>query len=110
MEANACLGCRFGSVKINISVPQKCDEGRLARETKAFASKIAVMTRQKPVHYTVTYSERQKFAALDFAVNCSCILNVDKRDCSNYNPSKTCRIMHIRPSKSSSLEVAQKIC
>ncbi len=110
MEANACLSCRFGSVKINISVPHKYNAGKLTKETKAFASKIAATTRQKPIHYTVTYAERQKFAALDFTVNCSCILNVDKRDCSNYNPSKTCRVMHIHPSKPSNIEVAQKIC
>jgi hypothetical protein len=110
MEANACLGCRFGSVKVNVSVPQRYDADRLAKETKMFVSKIAATTRQKTIHYTVTFAERQKFAALNFTINCSCILNVDKRDCSNYNPSKTCRVMHIHPSKPNSFEVAQKIC
>jgi hypothetical protein len=109
MEANACLGCRFGSVKIDILAPQKYDSKKLAEETRAFASAVTALTKQKPIHYAVTISELKK-SAIDFKVNCSCILNLEKTDCSNYNPSKTCRIKHLHLRKPPSIEATHRIC
>jgi|GEM_PF-2650365 hypothetical protein len=108
METNACLTCRFGSVKIDISVPYKYDPKKLAEQTKAFTSSLAALTRQKPIHYAVTFEER-KISSVDFKVNCSCILNLRKVDCSNYNPSRACRIKHLHPSNLPRLEVAKQI-
>jgi len=108
MEANACLGCRFGSVKIDISAPQDIDQKKLVGETKKFTKQIAGVTEHKRIHYSVT-TKPQKTSNIDFNVNCTCILNVKKHDCSNFNHAQNLRIKHLnRQSKLPHLEVTQR--
>jgi hypothetical protein len=67
MESNTCLGCRFGSVKIEILVPEKYNQKQFARQTKDFAADIIAVTKQKPIHYSLTFdSEQDSSEALDF--------------------------------------------
>jgi hypothetical protein len=111
LEANACLGCRFSSVKVDISVPEKYDLKKFTKETKKFASNMGAMASQKRIHYALVFdSERQKTSNLDFTVNCSCILNVKKVDCSKFSSGQNCKIKHLHYSKPSTIEVAQRIC
>jgi hypothetical protein len=103
MESNVCLGCRFGSVKIDVSVPEKYNFKTFKVETKQFASEILPMTRHKPIHYNVTFDKKQLDAAAPkFNVNCTCILNVKKKDCSKFNPTEErCKIRHLPSSNPS---------
>ncbi len=91
------MGCRFGSVKIDVSVPEKYDLKSFRAETQQFASRFLAMTKQKPIHYNLTFDKKQrKLAALEFNVNCTCILNVNKNDCSKFNPEQeNCKIRHL---------------
>lgn len=108
MEANACLSCRFSSIKLNITVPEKYDTAKFARETKKYADRLAALTKQKPIHYALNFQEQQY--GLDFNVTCACILNVKKLDCSHFNPAENLRIRHLNHNyKLPTLEVPQNI-
>jgi hypothetical protein len=108
MEANACYGCRFGSIKIDILAPEDIDQKKLVGETKKFTANIAEATKHKRIHYSVT-TKPQKASNIDFNVNCTCILNVKKHDCSNFNHAHNLRIKHLnRHSKLPQLEVTQR--
>ena len=102
MDSDVCLGCRFGSVKIEILVPEKCDLKDFAQQTRHFAAEISRVTMHKPIHYSLGINPGQDLAELDFNVNCSCILNINKNDCSKFNHAedKNCRIKHIPQIKS----------
>ena len=106
MESNVCLGCRFGSVKIEILVPEKCNINEFAEETRNFSSDIIAITKEKPMHYSLTFGSGNECSKLDFRVHCSCILNVDKKHCSRFadNMVKDCKIKHLVYSKASSDE------
>ncbi|MCL4429652.1 MAG: hypothetical protein M1167_02755, partial [Chloroflexi bacterium] len=84
MEGNVCIGCRFGSVKIEVCVPEKCSLQEFTRQTRAFASDLKAHTGQKPIHYALTFDSDKDASELVFNVNCQCILNVKQRDCSNF--------------------------
>ncbi len=98
MYSNICLGCRFSSIKIDVSIPKSYDMKNLAQETKAFSSKIVVQTKQKPIHYNLTVDNQKHENSLGFNLDCICILNIKKDDCSKFNPThqKTLRIKHIQ--------------
>ena len=98
-----CLGCRFGSVKIEILVPEKCDINEFAEETRNFSSDIIQITKEKPMHYSLTFGSASEYSKIDFRVHCDCILNVDKKHCSRFadNLAKDCRIKHLVYSKAS---------
>jgi hypothetical protein len=96
MTADECLGCRFSSVKISINVPDKCDMKTFAKETKRFSAGVAGKAKDKRIHYTLVFdSEHKKDPCLDFAVSCSCILNVKTYDCSNFNSARQLRVKHL---------------
>jgi hypothetical protein len=93
MEENACFKCRFGSVQIGIRVPEKYDADRFLRETKKYTEKLAEIIKQKQIHYALTFEAQQRY--LDFDLGCTCILNIKKQDCSNYNPTAHPRVKHL---------------
>ena len=114
METNVCYGCRFGSVKIEIVVPEKYSLKKFAKQTRDFADQIAEVTKPKPIHYSLRFDSGQDSAKLDFNVNCQCILNVAKRDCSNYSTAgRNCRVKHLKqlkpPTRKSELEIIRTI-
>jgi hypothetical protein len=95
MLSNVCLGCRFGSVKINVLAPENYDLTEIVRETRDFAASLIEAT-QKPIHYSLNFDSGQDLSTLEFRVECSCILNVDKDDCSKLTSKQTgrCKIKH----------------
>jgi hypothetical protein len=96
MAADECLGCRFSSVKISINVPDKYDMKTFAKETKRFTSGVSGKAKDKRIHYTLVFdSEHKKDLCLDFAVSCSCILNVKTHDCSNFTSAPQLRVKHL---------------
>ena len=100
MESNICLGCRFGSVKIEVLVPEDCDVQEFVRKTRLFASEMKPVTREKRIHYILKFDSEKHSLGLGFNVTCSCILNVKQRDCSNFLAcNKTGRVKHLQPSK-----------
>ncbi len=105
-RCNVCLGCRFGSVKIEILVPEKCDINEFARETRNFSSEIVAMTKEKPMHYSLTFGSATSCSKLDFKVHCSCILNIDKKECSKFSDKtdRDYKIKHFVYSKHSTAE------
>ncbi len=99
MESNVCLGCRFGSVKVEILVPEKYTHERFVRETRDFASDIAVLTKQKPIHYSLRF-DSENSSGLDFSFNCQCILNIKRKECSNFNlKEEKCKVKHLQYNK-----------
>jgi len=82
------------------------------QETRDFASEIKAVTRQKPIHYTLTFDSGKSLANLDFNLDCSCILNVKRKDCSNFvMETKNCRVKHMQSkiTKEKQIEIAQAI-
>ena len=106
LDSNVCLGCRFGSVKIEILVPEKCDINEFAEETRNFSLDIIAMTKEKPMHYSLTFASGNEVSKLDFKVHCTCILNIDKKECSKFSDGadKEYKIKHLVYSKASSDE------
>jgi hypothetical protein len=107
MASNICLRCRFGSVKLEILVPEKYDIKEFAKETQDFASDIVAITREKPMHYSLTFGTGNECAkSLDFRVHCSCILNINQNECSKFNANeeRDCKVKHFIYSKASSPE------
>jgi hypothetical protein len=52
--------------------------------------------KDKRFHYTLVFdSEHKKDTCLDFAVSCSCILNVKPHDCSNFTSARQLRVKHL---------------
>lgn len=96
-KTNVCLGCRFGSVKIDILVPEKYNLKEFVKQTQNFASGVTAVTREKPIHYALTFENHGGDSEkLNFEIHCSCILNVKTRDCSKFNPAKKeCRVEHL---------------
>lgn len=116
MESNLCLGCRFGSVKIEALVPEKCNLEELAKKTREYAADIFALTGQKPIHYALTFDSGQGSSQeLNFKVNCTCILNVKMRDCLKFNLAEgnNCRIKHLQQVKPASrglgIEVSETV-
>ncbi len=100
-----CYGCRFGSVKIEILVPDKYNQARFVEETRDFASDIIAQAGQKPIHYALKLDSGKSGSELDFRVNCQCILNVKKKDCSFHaTQSKHWKIKHLPHHKLSARE------
>jgi hypothetical protein len=86
METNICLGCKFSSVKIDITVPEKYNLKSFAKKTKEFTSEIIPISGSKPIHYSLTFdSNRNESCGLDFKVNCSCIFDVKKSECLKFS-------------------------
>lgn len=114
MESNTCIGCRFGSVKIEVFVPEDFfDIQEFLRKTRLFAAEVKPFTGQKPIHYALRFDTERDSSELDFNVNCSCILNVKQRDCSNFNPveDSNCRVKHLQNklTRERQIEVIQTI-
>jgi len=105
MESNLCLGCRFGSVKIEILVPEKCGIEEFAAETQNFTSEIVAMTK-KPMHYSLTFGSGIDQSKLDFKVHCQCILNIKQNECSKFNgvTDRDCKVKHLVYNKESTSE------
>jgi len=101
-EGNVCLGCRFGSVKIDITVPEKYDLTEFVRQKEDFASEIIPLTREKPIHYSLLFGSNGDPSKLEYKIHCSCILNVKKEDCSKFNvrEQKNCKIKHLAENSS----------
>ena len=106
MDSNVCLGCRFGSVKIEVLVPEQCDIREFADETRNFTSEIVAITKAKRMHYCITFGSGSNYSKLDFKVHCSCILNIKKKECSNFNSinESECKVRHLIYSKESASE------
>ena len=112
MDGKTCLECRFGSVKIEVLVPEKYSMAEFVKEKQNFASNLIEVTGGKPIHYSLTLDSAPQSSPLDFKVHCSCILNVDKNDCSKFNlrQDKDCKVKHLAFSKSSASEqIAVKV-
>lgn len=92
MDSNVCLGCRFGSVKLEILVPEKYDINDFAKETRNFSSNTVAITKEKPMHFSLTFGSGN-----EFRVHCSCILNVNRKECSRFAEAsaKECKIQHL---------------
>lgn len=106
MESSLCLGCRFGFVKIEILVPEKCDIEKFAAETQNFASEIVAMTKEKPMHYSLTFGSEMDHSKLDFKVHCSRMLNIKQNECSKFNgvTNRDCKVKHLVYNKESTSE------
>ncbi len=98
METNVCYACRFGSVKIEILVPEKYNLKTFAEQTRKFAADIATATQSKPIHYKLRFDSASNISNLGFNVHCTCILNVAKNDCSNFNTAAS-RVKHLKSDK-----------
>jgi hypothetical protein len=114
METNVCFGCRFGSVKIEILVPEKYNLKRFANQTRDFTADVVAVTGAKPIHYSLKVDSGQNTAELNFNIDCLCILNIDKRDCSKFNAAtgRNCRVKHlehIKPAEEPNLEVIRTV-
>lgn len=111
MESNKCLGCRFGSVKIEVEVPEKYSTEEFAAETKNFASQIIAITKQKSMQYLLTFGSINNFSKLEFKIHYSCKLNIDKKQCSKFssNKEKDCRINYLIYSKGISDQIEVKM-
>jgi hypothetical protein len=48
-KGNKCLGCRFGSVKLEILVPENCNLREFMGKTQDFAFNIISITKEKPI-------------------------------------------------------------
>jgi len=99
---NKCLGCRFGSVKVEISVPEKYNMKQFVQQTRDFASDITSVTGNKPLHYSLAFGSDEEYPEkLDFKVDCTCILDIKKKDCSKFNSkqAKECRVTHFTSRK-----------
>ena len=97
-----CLGCRFGSVKVEILVPEKYSMKQFVQQTRDFASDIAALTEKKPIHYSLTFDSGEDCPEkLNFKVDCACILDIKKKDCSKFNTSqdRDCRVTHLTARK-----------
>jgi hypothetical protein len=96
MLSNICLGCRFGSVKIDVHAPENCDVTEIVQKTRDFATTLIEVTKRKPIHYSVSFDSVQDLSTLDFRVECSCILNVAKDDCSKLSDKRIgkCKVKH----------------
>ena len=111
MNSDVCLGCRFGSVKIEILVPEKCKIEDFSKQTRDFTAEIGRVTGHKPIHYSLGFDSEQDLADLDFNVECSCILNINKNDCSKFNVAEgqNCRVKHLQqlnlPTRELNIEV-----
>ncbi len=96
MESNVCLSCRFGSVKIEILVPETYDVQEFVTETQNFASDIIATVGQKPIHYSLRFDSEHYSDGLDFTVACSCILNIKRKECSKFNQKEEyCKVKHL---------------
>ena len=107
---NACLSCRFGSVKIEILVPENCDITEFAKQTQYFSSEIVAMTREKPMHYSLTFGSSDPASKLDFKIHCTCSLNMDKKECKKFSDSqekeyKVKYLVYSKPSTSERIEI-----
>ena len=102
MDNKICLSCRFGSVQIEVLVPETCDLEKFVTETRNFASDVIAVTKEKPIHYSFTLASEQGSPELVFKVHCTCILNVNKNDCSKFNLTENndCKVKHLSYSKS----------
>ena len=111
METNVCFGCRFGSVKIEILVPEKYNLKQFASQTRNFTAGIVAVTGAKPIHYNLKVDSRQDPSRLDFNVNCSCIFSVDRRECSKFNAAtdRNCRVKHLQHIKQAEEEPSLEI-
>ena len=98
MNSDLCLRCRFSSVKIEILVPEKCKPEDFSEQTREFAAEIIRVTGRKPIHYSLGFDSEQDLTELDFTVDCSCILNINKNDCSKFNRAEgqNCRVKHLQ--------------
>jgi hypothetical protein len=94
---SVCIECRFGSILVEIQVPEKCDLRKLARRTKAFTEGLPAIISQKPIHYALQFAEGDSSDEPNFTVNCACILNVNKKDCSKFEEAvgRNPRIKHL---------------
>lgn len=101
MASNKCIGCRFGSSKIEILVPENYSIQEFAEETQNFASEIIAITKKKPMHYSLTFGSLNSFSKLEFIIHCSCILEIDKKQCAKFNSNqdRDCRIKCLTYSK-----------
>jgi len=98
MESDTCIGCRFGAVKIEIYVPEKISFREFEKQTRALAFPIKALAGQKPIHYALTFASDKATSKLSYNVDCSCILNVKQRNCSNFSfvEDKNCRVKHLQ--------------
>jgi hypothetical protein len=82
-----------------MSIPEKYDLKGFKEKTQQLAPEVLEATRQKPIHYNFTFDKKRRDASdLKVKVNCMCILNVKKKDCSKFNPSEvSCKIKHMPP-------------
>jgi hypothetical protein len=109
VSSNICIGCRFGSSRIEILVPEDYNIQDFAKETQNFASEIIAIKKVEAMHYSLTFGSLNDFSKLEFIIHCSCILNVDKKQCSklNSNQEKDSRIKDLIYSKEG---ISDKIC
>jgi hypothetical protein len=87
--ANVCMGCRFGSIKMDVLVPEKYDMKQLVAQIQILASEVTAVAASKPIHYSFTFGAgKNSLKKPKFKVDCLCIFKVKQRDCSRLNPKK----------------------
>lgn len=97
MNGNVCLGCRFGSVRVEILAPEKRDADEFVEQTRQFLTQITALTFEKQIHYSLVI-DAERGEKLGFNVQCNCILNIKKKDCSRFNltNNRDCRVTHLQ--------------
>ena len=86
-------------MKVEISVPEEYNMKQFVQQTRNFASEITLVTRKKPIHYSLTFGAGEDASKkLDFKVDCACILDIKKKDCSKFNSSAD-RVTHLTARK-----------
>ncbi len=83
MESDVCLNCRFASAKIEIYVPKKHRLKEFAKQNSDFTAEIFSLTGPKPIHSSLRLDSEQDFTILDFNLDGSCNINVNKSELSN---------------------------
>jgi hypothetical protein len=88
MDGKDCLSCKFGSVRVDILVPESYNISRFAQETQSFTSELMDATGKKTFRYALKFDSEQKREQLDFKIGCSCLLNLEKKTCPRYSKTE----------------------
>ena len=66
MDNKICLSCRFGSVQIEVLVPETCDLEKFVTETRNFASDVIAVTKEKTHSLLIHFSVRAGLSRISF--------------------------------------------
>ena len=106
-----CLGCEFGSVKLEILVPENCDLKEFIEKTQNFAFNLISISKEKPIYYSLKYGSGMDCAEFKFKIHCSCIFRQTKNTCAKFKmrQENDCKIDRLLYSKSPSEKIEVKL-